>query len=87
MEKEKQFTWQELKTFCNNLPEEMLTKTVMWWGEERGGIVGSASCLEENYVQSDEYAEPESIYRENMDEGDEEPETIYPKGTPIIYVD
>ena len=42
VENPKELTWRELKDFINALPEEQLDATVIYWGEEEGGVIGSA---------------------------------------------
>jgi hypothetical protein len=85
MNTEKSISWKELKDFANSLPEEELSKAVVWMGEERGGRIGLAECMDEDYVQTDYGVEPASV--QEYEEGDEHYPTIYKKGTPILYTD
>lgn len=85
--KEKKFlTWQELKDFCNKLPELQLKKHVHWWGEERGGKMNAVIQLQEDFVTTDEGIEPLSV-QDEPDDGFEPYPITHPKGTPILETD
>ncbi len=85
MEQKEKFTWADLKKFVNELPEQELSKEVIWWGEERGGNINFAECLAEDYVITDYGSEPLSVQEEPED--GEEWEIAYKKGTPILHTD
>lgn len=80
------FTWSDLKTFVNSLPDELLSEKVMWWGEEKGGTIDNAWRLSEDYVSTDYGCEPLSV-QDPVEEGEEKWEVAYPKGTPVLYTD
>lgn len=86
MSETRSITWQQLKDFCNALPEEQLDKTVIWWGEEQGGDVASVYTLSEDFVTTDYGCEPLSA-QDPVGEDEEPWEVSHPKGTPIISVD
>ena len=86
-QEEKKYTWQDLKDFVNNLPEEQLEKEVTVWGDEMGAKVTEAKCLEEDYGNpSGEGQEPRSVYEVEPDYVAEEWEVDYEKGTPILHI-
>lgn len=78
------FTWGDLKAFCNSLPEEYLSKQVMWCGEERGGNIDSAERVEEDFMQTDYGWEPRSVQEPEDLEG---MEVALEKGSPLLYTD
>lgn len=82
--KSKSMTWGKLKEFANSLNETQLQEPVRWWGEERGGLIGSAYQLEEDYVVGDESVDPKSTYDNPEDYEDYE---VFDKGTPILGAD
>jgi hypothetical protein len=86
IEKSTELTWRELKEFINALPDEQLSNSVIWWGEERGGIINTVFVLEEDYVRTEEGCEPLSV-QEPLEEGDEELQVILKKGYPILSTD
>lgn len=85
MDESKKLTWGELKKFVNELPEDELTKDVIWWGDDRGGVMDSVYRLDEDYINMDYGYEPISGY-ENEEEYAEELENNerIEKGTPIL---
>lgn len=90
IEETKVYKWQDLKEFCNSLTEEQLEYPVIWTGEDRGGYVSFADCMEEDYINpSGEGSEPLSAYKGEEDYEDmidNEPRTFL-KGQPVIAVD
>ena len=50
-------TWNELKDFCNNLPEEFLEKNVIMWRDEECLSDISARQLEEDHYIDDDFEE------------------------------
>lgn len=87
MEKTK-YTWKELKEFVNSIPEEFLGNEIIWWGDERGGILSGAHLLEEDYINDGEAYSPKSSYGEvELAEAIEAEEGTMYKGTPILWVD
>ena len=61
-------SWQDLKDFANELNDEQLTMPVRWWGNERGGEMGRAHILKEDYVnESGDGCEPISAYEDEPD--------------------
>lgn len=90
MEKKK-FTWADLKQSVNEIPEELLDKEVIVWEEEKGCKIISVLALEENYLYTDEGAEPESVIRDNYEgdpkDFDKDHYVIHPKGARILLAD
>jgi hypothetical protein len=86
-EKDKKFTWNDLKKFVSEIPEEFLGQEVIWWGDERGGKITFTELLEEDYVNYGEGMEPSSIYKDLDDYKGVTPDAIMKKGTPILNVD
>lgn len=80
----KNLTWRELKEQVNAIEEHFLDNEVMWWGEERGGVVNKVWRLEVDYVQSDYSWEEASAYE---DDEDLDIMPLLPAGSPIISVD
>lgn len=77
-------TWRQVRLFVNTIPETFLDREVMWWGEERGGVVTAIRNLEEDHVQTEEGIEPRSVIEpDNLDES----AMIYEKGLPILETD
>lgn len=86
--KKNNYTWADLKEFVNELPEEQLSKEVVWWGDERGGKIINAECLNEDYGNpSGMGQEPRSVYEGEPDYVADEWEMDYEKGTPILLAD
>jgi hypothetical protein len=79
------YTWQQLKDFCNSLPEEQLPKEVLWMGEERGGKVQGASCFECDQINPTGEG-IENITDYDFNEIKNEAIITY-KGTPALWVD
>jgi hypothetical protein len=82
---DKQFTWADLKDFCNSLSPEQLNNKVMFWGEDTSGPVLGTEELKEDYVLTDYGYEPAAV--QEYEEDDEPYDIALPKGTPIINVD
>ena len=87
-------TWNELKEFCNNLPEKFLDKNVVMWREDNAINKIKTSILEEDhYIEDeDEYCFPEEValglvkfdidkYPNGMDHF----KKVYDKGHPILW--
>lgn len=80
-----QFTMRQAKEMLNRVPEELLDKPLMWWGEEEGGFA-SMQYLDEDWINpSGESVEPKSVYTDEGEDMDDEP-VVYPKGTVIVDV-
>ncbi len=87
-------TWNELKDFCNSLPESFLEKNVIMWREEECISDISARQLEQDhYIESgvDEgcYPEHEAIEKVNASpeeypNGLSDLRKCYDKGHPIL---
>jgi len=88
--------WNELKQFCNSLPERELTKNVILWREDESITKINAEVLtEDHYIDREgdmEGCAPESeinyMIRMNEDEypnGLEDFKKVYDKGTPILW--
>jgi hypothetical protein len=85
----KTFTWGDLKSFVNSLPENELSKRVVGWQESESLIIDSAHQLEEDYLFSKEYSEDGCVPRSELKnlEGTEKDYTVvYEEGTPILGV-
>lgn len=78
-------TWRKLKETINEIPDNLLDQTVLWWGEEKGGDVISIDILEENYVRTDYGYEPASV--QEYEEGDEPYPVVREKGSAIFSID
>lgn len=85
------FTWADLKKAVNEIPDELLSQEVIVWQEESGCKIQSVTVLEENYLYTDEGAEPESIIRDNYESDpedfDSEHYLVHPKGARILLAD
>lgn len=82
-------TWDQLKEFCNRIPERFLSEPVRWWGDELGGIIGGGMILDEDYVKTDEGWEPKSVQevtRWTTQEDIDKMETLQ-AGTPVLQTD
>ena len=87
-ETEKRLTWQQLKEFCNKIPEQFLTNEVSVIGEERGFDIEIAETLEEDYYQDDYAFQPVSVFDDTDGEVFEDMGyDITPKGSPFLYID
>ena len=78
-------TWQELKDFCNNLPEEVLDKDVVLWREEDSITEIESRELEEDYYMNPEddlVCLPESEMPTNLED---DRVKVYDRGFPILW--
>ena len=89
-------TWNELKEFCNSLPEHELGKNVFMWREEECIDKIEAEQLEEDYYVHLERPEDGCVSESDAnslirDNGDEYPNgmndfvKVYDKGHPILW--
>lgn len=77
-------TWQELKDFCNGLPQDQLNKKVIWVGEDSSGTLVSVEKLTEDVVNGWVLR---SEYEQTKEENDDpEPQVVHEKGTAIIFL-
>lgn len=88
----KQLTWRELRNFSNHLPEERLDDPVIWWGDERGGVINGVETLKENYYdQGEGFCGEEDCLKygeqKTAEELLEDCDKMLQKGTPILYTD
>jgi hypothetical protein len=86
MSDKQNYTWEELKGFCNTLSEEQLKSLVIWLGDGRGNKVSHADFFEEDQI--DPYGEGVaniSDYKEDEDIDLANEPVLYKKGTPVLW--
>lgn len=77
--------WNELKKFCNSLPEDQLEKNVVMWREESAiSDIGAEQLQEDHYMDIEEdvdgcYPESEAQYPL------EELKKVWSKGDAILF--
>lgn len=80
-------TYQELKDFCNNLPEAELNKKVILWRENDAITnIMAEQLTEDHYIDVDNTEDgcfPESELKSFYH--DMETKKVYDKGTPILH--
>lgn len=80
-------TYQELKDFCNSLPESELSKKVILWREDEAITDISAEQLQEDHYIDVDNSEDGCFPASECKHLD--PETkikkVYDKGTPILH--
>ena len=86
-DKNKPFTWQQLKEYANSLNEIQLSQPVRWWGDERAGQIRKAEELESAYIKTEFYEPVKKISADDLAELLDGTEDIIYAGTPILYVD
>ena len=76
-------TWNELKEFCNSLPEDQLNMNVVMWREEESiSNIETDRLQEDHYMGSDDdffYPESEAQYPLN------ELKKVWSKGDAILW--
>jgi hypothetical protein len=88
--------WNELKEFCNSLPESELSKNVILWREDAAITNINAIVLTEDHYIDNEgdmegcapLSDIEYSYlsdEENYPNGLEDFKKVYDKGTPILW--
>lgn len=77
-------TFKDLKTALDRATPEQLSKPVLWWGEERGGVINFIFSLDEDYGKDNYGYHPLSSYDEEYKEDIIE---ILPKGTLVLSTD
>jgi hypothetical protein len=91
-EEKQRLTWDELKAFCNALPESELQNPVVEWGEETAGYFTAAERLSEDYVIDDsmdsciEESEYEA-YKEDYEADETTKRIVWKKGMAILFTD
>lgn len=91
-------TWEQLKLFCNSLPESELSKDVFLWREEEYVDEILASRLDEDCYAEFERIEDGCMYESTAkniikDNKADYPEgmkhffIVYSKGTPVLFED
>lgn len=73
--------YRNLKEAIDHMTEDQLDRPVLWWGEERGGVIGKITVLQEDYVDFGEGFEPSSGYDA---EQIEDAERIIPRHSPVL---
>ena len=82
----KAMTYRDLKEKVNQLDDAQLDTDVIWWGEERGGVITDLVTLKEEYICTDEGYCPVNSF-EPADLVDYEDEPRMPVGRPILHGD
>lgn len=76
-------TWNELKEFCNSLPEEQLERKVILWREDEAINDIEPECLSEDHFKGDD---DEGCYPESeASEPIENLRKVYSKGDAILW--
>lgn len=86
-----EFTWYDLKTFCNSLTGEQLGYKVKAWGEGMGLTLKGVELMEDDmFDPSGEGMEPVSLYKNDPDikweDFKDEPTLAY-KDEPRLIID
>lgn len=81
-------TFAELKAELDKLSPEQLAADVIWWGNDRGGIINCVLVLEEDFISVGEGMEPASAYDDPEYPLDPDDITATMKsGTPVLCTD
>lgn len=82
-----EFTWYDLKTFCNVLTGDQLGKEVVVWGDEVGFKIKGKQVLEDDYINpGGDGVEPVYLYKDEPEMLEGEP-IVYYKGQPVLIID
>jgi hypothetical protein len=95
MEEFKTITWQELKDFCNSIPNEFLNNKarILVSDISQGQLLNEPYLLEKDVYRHKDHDDPEDCgYLEDLKEMDNEfdinnYEIITKKGTPFLWAD
>lgn len=77
----------QLKDKLSKLNDEQLAQPVVWWGDEKGGIIYDLIVLKENYLNYGEGFEPESCFTKEDIKEYGQYDDILLKGTVVLDID